>query len=164
MSLALRTPRLRLVACDADMIDAAMRDRERLAVLAEAAIPGDWPGPDLAAALPLMLAAIRAEPALHGWLVWLVVCDGAVVGDAGGHGPPDADGTVEMGFSILEASRGRGLATEALDALVAWIGEQPGVRRIVARAEAANTASHRVLDKAGFRVAGSDGDVVVYRR
>ena len=47
-----------------------------------------------------------------------IMCDGQAVGTIGPLGPPE-DGEVEVGYGLVEAARGRGLATEALRALLA---------------------------------------------
>ena len=44
----------------------------------------------------------------------------SVVGDIGFIGPPDEDGSVEVGYSVIPARRGRGDATQAARAIVAW--------------------------------------------
>ena len=49
-----------------------------------------------------------------------------------GPGGPDATGTVEIGYSVLEEYQRRGYASEAVEALVAWAFLRPGVRRVAA--------------------------------
>ena len=54
----------------------------------------------------------------------------SVVGDIGFIGPPAADGTVEIGYSVIPACRSRGYATgSSLRVLVDWALAQPGVSR-----------------------------------
>ncbi|HEX4450422.1 MAG TPA: GNAT family N-acetyltransferase [Kofleriaceae bacterium] len=65
-------------------------------------------------------------------------------------------GSVEVGYAIEDAHQGRGLASEAVRAMVEW-AQLPEVLGIVA---ADNVASARVLEKAGFARIG-DGP---YRR
>jgi ribosomal-protein-alanine N-acetyltransferase len=87
-------------------------DRETTAFLLEAALPADWPHADLLDVLPLHGAA-TPETALYG--VWVLIerSSRTVVGDAGYIGPPGADGTIEIGYSVVPARRGRGYASEA---------------------------------------------------
>lgn len=83
---------------------------------------------------------------------------GEVVGDIGFHGPPDETGTVEIGYSIVEQYRGRGLVGESAVALCGLVWSRPEVSRIVARTEEGNAASAGVLRHAGFREDGiADG-------
>jgi ribosomal-protein-alanine N-acetyltransferase len=82
-----------------------------------------------------------------------------IVGSAGFIGRAQ-EGVVEVGFGIAPEARGRGYATEAAEALVRWALAQNGVERVVARCDADNAPSIRVLEKVGFTRAGSDGAVL----
>ena len=57
------------------------------------------------------------------------------------------DGTLDVGYSILPAYWGRGVASAALRLLLAEIAHRP----LAARVAEDNAASQRVLEKAGFR-------------
>jgi RimJ/RimL family protein N-acetyltransferase len=81
---------------------------------------------------------------------------GLAVGTIGPLGPPE-DGEVEVGYGLVEAARGRGLATEALRALLAET-DAAGVR-VRAGVRPDNGASLRVLAGCGFtELRGSDED------
>ncbi|MEU7498262.1 GNAT family N-acetyltransferase [Streptomyces griseofuscus] len=84
--------------------------------------------------------------------------DGRAVGALGFHGAPDEDGRVEIGYNLVEEVRGQGYATEALRALSRWALAHEDVRTLYARAQKANTASQRVLTRAGFAPAGAIDD------
>jgi GNAT superfamily N-acetyltransferase len=98
--------------------------------------------------------------------VWLVVrrTDQRIVGDLGTHGPPDGEGCVEIGYSLAPSSRGEGIGTAAVAALVRCIAAVPAVRRITAVTGAQNTASRRLLERQGFRLTDQlpDTDQVRY--
>ncbi|GEP40400.1 hypothetical protein NPS01_40630 [Nocardioides psychrotolerans] len=84
-----------------------------------------------------------------------VVLGMLAVGSIGCFGPP-TDGETEVGYGLVEAARGGGVATEALRALVAQT-DLVGVRL---------RASVRVLAKCGFtelRGSNEDGDLVMAR-
>ena len=83
--------------------------------------------------------------------------DGRAVGDAGFHGPPDEDGVVEIGYALVPAARGTGLAAEATRLLVEWARAQPGVRSVIARVEPSNGPSRRLLEHLGFARDGERG-------
>ena len=51
---------------------------------------------------------------------------------------------------MLPRFRNRGYTTEAITRLVAWAFEHPDVERVFADTAGDNTASQRVLEKAGF--------------
>ncbi|TGZ17229.1 acetyltransferase [Streptomyces sp. S816] len=84
--------------------------------------------------------------------------DGRAVGALGFHGAPDEDGRVEIGYNLVEEVRGQGYATEALRALARWALAREDVRTLYARAQKTNTASQRVLVRAGFEPAGAIDD------
>jgi ribosomal-protein-alanine N-acetyltransferase len=76
-----------------------------------------------------------------------VVLGVQAVGSIGCYGPP-VDGETEVGYGLVEAARGAGVATEALRALTAE-ADRLGVR-LRASVEPHNRASLRVLAKCGF--------------
>lgn len=89
--------------------------------------------------------------------------DGLAVGDIGFHGPPAEDRSVTVGYGMAEAVRGRGYATEALVALIAWSVASGRVTTIRADTRLDNLASQRVLEKAGMRLVGEDASLRYYR-
>lgn len=93
-----------------------------------------------------------------------IVLDRLAVGTIGCFGPPE-DGETEVGYGLVEAARGQGVATEALAALTAE-ADRVGVR-LRASVGPDNTASIRVLAKCGFadlRGTTPDGELVMVRR
>ena len=154
----LRTERLALVALTPELARAALEDRAKLRRMLGARVPEAWPGADFARMLPRI--ARGSEDVSPGvGLTRLIVhaADETLVGETAFHGPPDASGTVEVGYSIVPAYRGRGLATEATRALIRDSLARPGIRRITAECLDDNTASLRVLEKLGMRRVGSAG-------
>jgi ribosomal-protein-alanine N-acetyltransferase len=155
---ALRTERLTLVALTPELTRAALEDRAKLEHILGARVPQTWPGADFARMLP-RIARGSEEVSPGAALTRLIVhaADETLVGETGFHGPPDASGTVEVGYSIVPAYRGRGLGTEATRALIRDALARPGIRRITAECLDDNTASLRVLEKLGMRRVGSAG-------
>jgi RimJ/RimL family protein N-acetyltransferase len=82
----------------------------------------------------------------------------------GTHGPPDSQGCVEIGYSLAPSARGQGIGTAAVAAFVSRLAAIPGIRRVTAVTGAQNTASRRLLERQGFRIAGTlpDTDEVRY--
>ncbi|HZG06591.1 MAG TPA: GNAT family N-acetyltransferase [Streptomyces sp.] len=76
---------------------------------------------------------------------------------------PSGDGTVEFGYGVVASRRGRGYATEAARAIVAFALTAPGVHTVCAGVELPNPASVRVLEKAGLRRWGGDATVARFR-
>jgi ribosomal-protein-alanine N-acetyltransferase len=73
-----------------------------------------------------------------------------VVGALGAHWASQANGTMEMGYSIAEPYWGRGLVVEAARAVVRYVFTEYAVERLQARVIVGNDASERVLQKLGF--------------
>ncbi len=109
----------------------------------------------------LRLDQVRADPAAAHWVVRAVVVDpDGVVGHAGFHGPPDAGGTVEVGYTVVPELRGRGHAGAALRALVEQAQRSAGVRVVRATVAPDNAASLAVVRRAGFVHVGEQLDEV----
>jgi RimJ/RimL family protein N-acetyltransferase len=84
---------------------------------------------------------------------------GRFVGEAGFHDmrrdiTPSLEGTLEAGWVLTREVQGRGYATEATEALVAWADDAFPGRRMTAIIEPANTASIRIAERLGFEVSG----------
>lgn len=63
-----------------------------------------------------------------------------------------AEGRAEVGYLLLPAFYGQGFGTESLDALIQWAVRMQDVTRFKAVVTEGNTASERVLQKAGFKL------------
>jgi RimJ/RimL family protein N-acetyltransferase len=83
--------------------------------------------------------------------------DDMVVGEIGG--AFISEGTIEIGYAVVESHWNRGYASAAVDALVAEARQTPTVHRIVAHAPLERPQSSRVLEKAGFTNVGQSDDV-----
>jgi ribosomal-protein-alanine N-acetyltransferase len=102
-----------------------------------------------------MLRGSLAHPEDWGWYaLWMIVRkDGSHIGNLSFRGVPE-DGIVELGYGIAEEYRGLGYATEAVETILAWAFDQPGVTAVAAETAKDNPASRRVLEKCGFVPAG----------
>ena len=80
----------------------------------------------------LRLDQIAADPGSARWVARAAVAEpeGAVVGYAVFHGPPDAAGMVEVGYSVAPDRRRRGHARAILAELLRWAGAESGVRTV----------------------------------
>ena len=154
--LALPTTRLELRPLPSAAARALPDDRETAARVLGASLSGDWPQPDLLDVLPMQAAV---GPGGERFGVWVMIERGSttVVGDLGFMGPPDEDGGVEIGYCVVPYRRGRGYASEAVAALVAWALAQPGVASVAARCDVANVPSIRVLERAGLLRSSESG-------
>lgn len=157
-SIQLQTARLMLVASTAEIARAEAADREELARILGAEVHPSWPPAENdQAARDFLYRTLVANPSAVGFLgwSWLVRPERPgerpiLIGGGGFKGPPTQDGTVEIGYSIVEEYYGRGLATEAVAATIDWAFGDPRVRRAVAETRPELLASQRVLEKNGF--------------
>jgi len=62
----------------------------------------------------------------------------------------DEEGTIEIGYAVVESQWNRGYATAAVEAIVTKAREASEVRRIIAHTPLERPESGRVLEKAGF--------------
>ena len=95
------------------------------------------------------------------WTLGFAIVDrgtDTVVGTCGFKGPPGADGIVEIAYGVTPDQQGKGYATEAAEALVAYAFGGEHVRLVRAHTFAATNASTRVLAKCGFRPVGEVDD------
>lgn len=67
---------------------------------------------------------------------------------------PTTEGTLEMGWSITPPKQGKGYATEAVNAAIAWADEQFAGRRMTCIVDLENKPSQRIAEKVGFRRIG----------
>ena len=88
---------------------------------------------------------LTSEP---DWWIHQLVVDDQVVGDIGFHGPP-AGGSVEIGYAVVPARRGCGLATRAC-ALIVEMAWRSGAGAGAGRRRAGQPASRKVLLNNGF--------------
>ncbi len=102
----------------------------------------------------------REDPSAGPWVVRAarLRATGEVVGHAGFHGPPDADGVVEVAYTVVPERRGQGLAGALLAALLERAAAEPRVRVVRASVSPGNEPSLRTLRRAGFVHVGEQVD------
>jgi RimJ/RimL family protein N-acetyltransferase len=121
----------------------------------------EYPTPDTLSALCLIVASyqVMERPLDSGspWWIYQMIMNGCAVGDIGFHGPPADEGpqVVEIGYGVVPAWRGRGLATAACRMITeqAWAS---GADQVVAEVRPTNVASRKVLLRNGFHEDGED--------
>lgn len=80
--------------------------------------------------------------------------DGRVIGDMSVFVKSIAEAQLEVGWVFHPAVHGRGLATEAAEALLRLCFERLGAHRVVAKLDPRNEASARLCDSLGMRREG----------
>jgi len=165
-----RTERLELTPLPGPALDALLaRDAGTLERLTGARFAEPAAPPYMAEALPVVRDRLRVAPDEVRWWNWLAVRGEGreAVGSVAFAGPPDRDGAVLIGYAMYPAFEGRGYATEAVRAMIAWAFAQPGVREVRALAPVWNTPALRVAENVGMRPVASEedddvGEVLLY--
>lgn len=138
-----------------------------------ALVAGDLAAASAAAGVPLSeyllgeawlwrirLGDIARDPASAAWVARaaLDADTGVVVGHGGFHGPPDADGTVEVAYSVDPLVRRRGYAKAMLGVLLERAAADPAVRTVRASIRPDNAGSLATVAAFGFRKVGEQWD------
>jgi ribosomal-protein-alanine N-acetyltransferase len=165
----LRTKRLELIAGTPELFRARVDERELLGRELGAHVPEDWPPPLFDQdAMDWMAKYLAEQPDAGGWTFYYIVLHApdarpTTIGGCGFKGKPTADGTVEIGYSMLPEFQRAGYATEAAGALVGWAFAQPQVARVIAETYPELRPSIRVLEKNNFRFNGDGSEERVIR-
>ena len=142
----------------------AAGDGEAVAAELGAVLPAPW------VAEVSWLAALRAQqlrlrPGDGPWLlrpILVVGSDGSrtAIGYLNFHAAPNADGQVEVGYTLLPEARGNGYAIEAVRAAFDWARREHGVHRFRAAVAPDNERSRNLILKLGFQQTGEQWDEV----
>ena len=167
--LKLRTPRLEIVAASLPLIETEAQGAVKLAAMLDAEIE-DWPPPgNDENSLQWSVEKLRAHPEHAGFHVWYVILledhHRKLVGLVAFKGPPDQQGTIESGYSIVERYQRQGIGTEATRAIMRWAFEDPRVKQITAETFPELQASIKVMKGCGMtflRASSSEPGAVRY--
>ena len=158
----LATQHLDLIPASDAALGAELESPAALAAVHDVEVPPDWPPPLYDAdAVRFALDWLAAHPGLAEWGFHYMVRRGpqpTLIGAGGFKGGPDAQGTVEVGYSVVPAHQRHGYATEAVEAWVRFAFADPRVAVVVGQTLPSLGPSIRVLEKAGFLCAGGGYD------
>jgi RimJ/RimL family protein N-acetyltransferase len=102
--------------------------------------------------LPRILESYRRGG--FGWWAAIEKASGSFIGWFGLFQRPESPADeVELGYRLRRAAWGKGYATEGSIALIDRSFRELGVERVTAQTMAVNTASRRVMEKAGMTLA-----------
>jgi RimJ/RimL family protein N-acetyltransferase len=160
---SLQSPRLTLIAATLAHVRTELESPEQLAALLGAVVSTEWPTGEYDRDAMEFFGARLEEGGeeVVGWYGWYAVrlpdVEGppTLVGAGGYFGPPDAEGTVEIGYSVLPEWQRRGYASEIVRVLVEHAFAFARVERVIAHTTEANPASIAVLLRCGFDAAGA---------
>jgi aminoglycoside 6'-N-acetyltransferase len=150
--LSLETPRLRLRALGPADVPAFMAYRND----PEVARYQGWDGIDEAGAIAFVAAQAEVAPGTPGAWMQVAIADAAtdaLLGDCAIHVIDDGR-QAEIGFTLARASQGRGIAREAVGALLDHAFEAWALHRVTATTDVLNGPSVALLERLGFRREG----------
>ena len=129
-----------------------------------AAVP-EWMAGELQNFLNYRLGQLAKDPTEREWLGRaMVLTEGSgerrVIGSIGFHGRPDAEGRLEVGYSVDPVYRRQGYARECVRAMFDWAYSKHGISRFVASVSPDNVASLSLIDQFGFTRVGEQMDDV----
>ena len=155
------TPRVEILQLDSDALR-GLGDGDQAAAERTSPVPLSpyLAGPDCRRVWAIRAEQVVEDPASAAWvtgIVWDPERELAV-GRAGFHGPPDADGMVEVGYSIDPQFRRQGYARAALRALLARAEAEPDVRTFRATVAPDNVASRDLVLAHGLVEVGEQWD------
>ena len=146
----IETERLNLIPCKLKHFEALARDENELAQILEVECAEGWlVFPEI---ISYSLEFLKNNPDAANWWMYFFVhrASRKLVGNGGFKGKPDEAGTVEIGYAVAPAYRGKGLATEAAQGLVEFAFSHPQIQTIQAHTLAEENESVRVLQKVGM--------------
>lgn len=167
--MRIETSRMYLVPATPESLRAEL-DGLPLAGVLNVRVPRGWP-PELyePAVARYTLERLVEDAGAAAWWMWYFIRrgDGAeqdtLVGIGGYKGQPGADGTVEIGYSIVAQFQRQGYASEAATGLVRYAFGDARVRRVIAETLPDGLASMAVLRRCGFEPVSDGADPGVRR-
>lgn len=161
----LLTSRLRLVAITSEHLNAEATEAQKLGSLLRVRVPAEWPSPDWDGNVFAIIERQYAEhPNTYGWHRYVILPgeDPVLIGVLGAF--PKTDGEAEIGYGILQNWRGRGYASEGVQALIRLLFEQ-SLESVMAHTTRENQESIRVMEKCGldYEAPGEEENSVRYR-
>lgn len=166
MTTLLETPRLRLRTWSQTPSDAEflLRLYGDPAVMLHLGTP-PWTSLDRA---HLAIERATAQQSERGYSIWAVERrdDGSLLGACGLY-YVEHEQVTEVAYHLLPSAWGYGYATEALRATLTYAHDTLGLARVVGAAVPENTASRRVMEKAGMVALGlgtfdGEADLALY--
>ena len=159
----IQTANLKLIPCQLQHLEAILKDQKQLAQILGVTVFDNWfdfPGVSGIEAMQYSYEYLKSHPDALGWWTYLFihVKDNVLIGPGGYCGKADESGMVEIGYAIVPAYRGRGLATEAAQGLVDHAFSHAHIQMVDGHTLAEHNPSTRVLEKVGLKHVGTITD------
>ena len=156
--MKLETARLTLFATELKHFELVMQSKKLLGEYLGMNVPPSFPESE--DALPWFYDLVRADEALVGWLSFWALhrADNALIASVGFKGKPDANGKIEIGYSVIPEYRRQGFASEMVEAALGYGFANPAVTAILAQTRVDNFPSMKVLERFGMKQTGTSHD------
>ena len=101
---------------------------------------------------------VKKEPSFAEIGLVLAIANGEIIGSAGFHDFPDANGMIEIGFGIVPERQRQGYGIELLHGMWKAISERSDVKILRYTVSPENEASMHIINKLGFNLVGEQMD------
>jgi ribosomal-protein-alanine N-acetyltransferase len=164
----IKSDRIELISSSAAHIRIELETPHLLTEKLNSIVSSNWPSGEYDQdAMEFFLSCFESGgKGAEGWYGWYVINidpvsgERALVGSGGYFGPPNSDGVVEIGYSVLPEWQRLGYATETVKALVLNAFSFEKTKSIIAHTLPGNLASKKVLLTNGFIETGvSEGNL-----
>ncbi|MBN2590340.1 MAG: GNAT family N-acetyltransferase [Sedimentisphaerales bacterium] len=170
----LQTNNLELIAATLEHINAELESPEQLASLLNTQVEPGWPPGEYDRNAQEFFCNRMKEDGTSGigWYIWYAIrqakneTPSLLIGAGGYFGPPNKDGIVEIGFSVMPSQQNKGYATEIAKALIENAFNDNRVDKVIAHTTNHNKASYKVLEKSGFHyvIKNHESDNILFQR
>jgi len=164
----IETERLKLIPCDLASVNALEESEQALASLLNIKIADGWL--HFPESIGYIKKTLENDPESWRWGMSFFIHkgDNTLVGTGGFKGAPDAEGMVEIGYSVAPGYQRQGLAGEAARGMTDYSFTFPNIQMVDAHTLAEWNPSTRILQKLGMtRIAEKndpeDGDIWQWR-
>jgi [ribosomal protein S5]-alanine N-acetyltransferase len=144
-----------LLPATVEQLEALQSDPTAFGRLICSPVPEGWP--EFPESIAFTVDRLREHPDEGDWWMHFFLSGDVLIGSGGFVGPPE-DGSVEIGYEIAPAFRGRRLGAAAAKALVDKARATSLVHVVIANTLAHENPSTGVLRRLGFRWAGEHAD------
>ncbi|MBS4538689.1 GNAT family N-acetyltransferase [Clostridium sp. D2Q-11] len=162
----LYTDRLIIMPLKYEMIDIILDKRSAFEDRYNLKLSKEWPMEAIKGLLPKYINVVRHNPEEAQWGVWIMIDKKSnyIIGDLGFKGSPDNNGIIEVGYSIVESYRNRGLTSEGVGELIKWAFLKQEVNKITARCLVDNYPSIKVLERLKFKKVVHKADIIYWEK
>ncbi len=166
--MKIETKRLTLIATELKHIELVMQSKKLLGEYLGMNILPSFPESE--DALPWFYDLVKSDESLIGWISFWALnrADNTLIAGVGFKGKPDADGKIEIGYSVIPEYRRQGFASEMVGAFLEFGFTNPAVTAILAQTRVDNYPSMKVLERFGMKQTGTshddeEGDMFIWK-